>query len=108
LAARSSLPGNRGEATSASPGHVAVARRYRRGTAGAGHLSILTTVNGPAYNLRCSGKSRGNILDMKLLNSLAFFLVLVSALPAQDENQSTSDYTVVADLKYCTGQANLC
>jgi len=47
-------------------------------------------------------------MDMKVASSLAFCLALVSALLAQDENQSTSDYTVVADLKYCTGQANLC
>jgi hypothetical protein len=40
---------------------------------------------------------------MKFVNSLAFGLVLVSTLQAQDENQSTSDYTVAADLQYCTG-----
>ena len=42
-------------------------------------------------------------MDMKVASSLAFCLALVSALLAQDENQSTSDYTVVADLQYCTG-----
>ena len=40
---------------------------------------------------------------MRFVNSVAFGLVLASTLPAQDGNQSTSDYTVVADLQYCTG-----
>ena len=39
---------------------------------------------------------------MKSVN-LLLGLVLASTLAAQDENQSTSEYTVVADVQYCTG-----
>jgi acetyl esterase/lipase len=40
---------------------------------------------------------------MKFMSGLFWGLVLISALSAQDENQSTSDYTVVANVQYCTG-----
>jgi acetyl esterase/lipase len=41
---------------------------------------------------------------MKFMSSLFLGLALVSAaLLAQDDNQSTADYTVVANVQYCTG-----
>jgi acetyl esterase/lipase len=40
---------------------------------------------------------------MSLVSSVFLGLVAVLALRAQDENQSTADYTVIADVQYCTG-----
>ncbi len=40
---------------------------------------------------------------MKFMSGLFYGLALISALSAQDENQSTPDYTVVANVQYCTG-----
>jgi acetyl esterase/lipase len=40
---------------------------------------------------------------MRLVSKLLFGIVLASGLPAQDENRSTPDYNVVADVPYCTG-----